>query len=326
MQDALGIRQVDIWDFSRLNFKRTVLSKRKLTTLVEKGVVWGWDDPRMPSIRGVCRRGVTIPALREFILKQGPSQNIVSMDWTKFFAINKKYIDPIALRHTAIPKQDAVTARVGGIEATSFADKPKHAKNADLGTKKVIFSREIIMDQKDAQLFKLNEEITLMNWGNAVITNISTDPSTGTVSTLHLELHMEGDVKKTEKKVTWLAKEPSNMIPVELVSFDYLITKDKIEKGEDITPFITPQSEFRTRRGRIAMLLIWWRMISSSLIGLGFLGLIESLEMVSRRSCSIFPLGRVRKGTRGKKTIGIVFSDEVNQVENWGPYLVFGLS
>lgn len=63
MQEALGLRAVPIWDFSRLNLVRTVLSKRKLTRIVEDGRVWGWDDPRMPTIRGILRRVEVVSAL-----------------------------------------------------------------------------------------------------------------------------------------------------------------------------------------------------------------------------------------------------------------------
>lgn len=245
IQEALSIRHVEIWDFSRLNFVRTVLSKRKLTLLVDNGAVWGWDDPRMPTVRGIRRRGMAIPALREFILKQGPSQNVINLEWSLFWAANKKYIDPVAPRHTAIPKDNAVVAIVDGVNETSSAEKPRHKKNAALGTKKVFFSREILLSQEDAASFKLNEEITLMHWGNAIITNISSAQS-GIISGLELRLHLEGDFKKTEKKVTWLAKETSNMIPVNLFDFDYLITKDKLEKEDDLFSFLTPKTEFLT--------------------------------------------------------------------------------
>ncbi|OOF90185.1 hypothetical protein ASPCADRAFT_212175 [Aspergillus carbonarius ITEM 5010] len=159
MQDAMGLRRVEIWDFSRLNFVRTVLSKRKLTSIVESGAVWGWDDPRMPTVRGVRRRGCTISALRQFILEQGPSQNIVNMDWTRLWAINKKHIDPIAARYTAIPKAKVVTAWVDGIDANSVAEMPKH-KNPGLGMKRVVFGKEILLGQDDARLLKEYEVIT----------------------------------------------------------------------------------------------------------------------------------------------------------------------
>lgn len=246
MQEQLNIDTVKIWDFSRLNFVRTVLSKRKLTKFVDEGLVWGWNDPRMPTVRGIRRRGMTIPALREFILKQGPSQNIVNHDWTKVWAINKKYIDPVAPRHVAIMKEGHVSTTVQGIADSYTANKPKHVKNPDLGPRTVVYSKTILIDQLDAKTFKSDEEITLMNWGNAFVRNYTSDPVTGEILTLDLELHLEGDVKKTDKKITWLGKEGQELVPVELVDFDYLITKDKIEKDEDIGAYLTPQTEFRT--------------------------------------------------------------------------------
>ncbi|KAI9793433.1 MAG: hypothetical protein M1816_000326 [Peltula sp. TS41687] len=252
MLDALKLRRVHIWDFARMNFIRTVLSKRKLAKFVEDGIVWGWDDPRFPTVRGIRRRGMTIPALREFILRQGPSRNIVNLDWTIFWATNKKFIDPIAPRHTVVMTDKYVHADVSGGPETPFvADKPRHVKNPDLGTKKVAYSRNILLDQEDAQSFKQDEEITLMNWGNAIvrkITSSASDASQGHVTRLELELHLAGDVKKTDKKITWLAGEGGqNLIPVQLVDFDYLITKDKIEEGEDINAFLNPKTEFRSQ-------------------------------------------------------------------------------
>lgn len=246
MLDTLTLRPVQIWDFARMNFVRTLLSKRKLTKLVEQGVVWGWDDPRFPTIRGIRRRGMTIPALREFILKQGPSKNVINLDWTLIWATNKKYIDPVAGRHTAIASKDKVKATVKGGPATPYTeDKPKHAKNAAVGTKKVAFSDSIILEQEDAKSFKQDEEITLMNWGNAYVRKIESDSATGTVTALELELHLAGDVKKTEKKVTWLSTEGQELIPVELVDFDYLLTKDSLQEEDNLEDFLNPKTEFR---------------------------------------------------------------------------------
>ena len=249
MLDALKLRKVHIWDFARMNFIRTLLSKRKLANLVERGVVWGWDDPRFPTIRGIRRRGMSIDALREFILKQGPSKNIVNLDWTLFWATNKKHIDPVAPRHTAVLKEKAVTATVKGARAAPYTDdKPKHGKNLDLGTKKVAYSSTILIDQADAQSFQQDEEITLMNWGNAIVRKISTslNPLNRDVTGLELELHLQGDVKKTKQKITWLSTQGQELIPVELVDFDYLITKDKLEEDDNVDDFLNKHTEFRT--------------------------------------------------------------------------------
>ena len=67
---CLGMRKPYIYSYSRLNLINTVLSKRKLTYLVDEGYVDGWDDPRFPTVRGVLRRGMTVDGLKEFIIAQ----------------------------------------------------------------------------------------------------------------------------------------------------------------------------------------------------------------------------------------------------------------
>lgn len=150
MQQALGLRPVPIWDFSRLNFVRTVLSKRKLTRIVNEGKVWDWSDPRMPTIQGIIRRGVAVPAFREFILKQGPSRNVLNLEWGTFWATNRKYIDPVAPRHTAIGADDVVycdvVRRDGAPLDTADLDVPKYVKNPSLGTRKIKTDKTIILE------------------------------------------------------------------------------------------------------------------------------------------------------------------------------------
>lgn len=245
MIDALGLRKVHVWDFARLNFIRTLLSKRKLTWFVEEGLVRGWDDPRFPTVRGIRRRGMTIEALRSFILAQGPSKNVVNLDWTIIWAGNKKVIDPVSPRHTAVLAAGAVKARVIGGPATPVVEmKPKHKKNAEIGLKKVVLGDEVLLDQEDARSFKAGEEITLMDWGNAFVTKITRPDPAGDVTALELTLHLEGDFKKTEKKVTWLAA-AQETVQVELVDFDYLITKEKLEEEDELRNFVNPKTEFR---------------------------------------------------------------------------------
>ncbi|KAK4622576.1 putative glutamate--tRNA ligase, cytoplasmic [Fulvia fulva] len=252
---TLNLRHVYNWNFSRMNFIKTFLSKRKLNKVVNEGKVWGWDDPRMPTVRGIRRRGMTIPALQEFIVKQGPSKNINLMDWTNFWATNKKYIDNTAKRYTAVTTKDKVTCTVAGApEAPRTDEKPVHAKNAELGSKKVVFSKTIILDQEDARSFEEGEEITLMNWGNAIVRkkkhglnplNLVKSEEDKSVTELELELHLQGDVKKTSKKVTWLSTD-QELVPITLYDFDYLITKDKLEEDDSLEAALNPNTEFKT--------------------------------------------------------------------------------
>lgn len=271
MLKALKLRPVYNWNFARMNFIRTLLSKRKLTKFVNEGVVWGWDDPRMATIRGIRRRGMSIEALQEYILKQGPSKNIVNLDWTTFWATNKKHIDPKAPRYTAIDTDNAVKCTVTGAREAPYAEeKDCHAKYKDLGTKKVWYSKEILIEQADAQSFGDDEEITLMNWGNAIVrkkhqslnpiahvtTAVSNLASSATdskdskaqvpITSIELELHLQGDFKKTSKKITWLSTS-QDLIPMELVDFDFLITKDKLEDDDEVENFLNPHTEFRTK-------------------------------------------------------------------------------
>lgn len=240
--DTLKIRQVYMWDFSRINFVRTFLSKRKLAALVDSGKVSGWDDPRFPTVRGVRRRGLTIPALREFIIKQGPSRNVVNMDWASLWAMNKKVIDPVAPRHTALGAKDLVKVTLIGPDAPTEArteQRQKHPKNPDVGNKNVVFSGEILMDQADAKSFKKDEEITVMSWGNAFVREIT---GTDTVTAITAELNLKGDVKTTEKKVTWLSAQGTELVKAELWDFDYLLTKDKLEEDDRLEDFLNPNT------------------------------------------------------------------------------------
>ncbi|KAI0464184.1 glutamate--tRNA ligase [Komagataella kurtzmanii] len=245
MLEALGLRKVHIWDFARVNFIRTLLSKRKLQWFVDKGYVGNWDDPRFPTVRGVRRRGMTVEGLTNFIISQGPSKNIINLDWNLIWAVNKKIIDPIAPRHTALNKENIVPVKLTGAPSSAvIEDKLKHKKNPEVGNKKVIFIDNILVEQDDAATFEEGEEITFMDWGNVIVDKIHKNDA-DIVTSIDATLHLEGDFKKTKKKINWLAN-TDDKVEVELVDFDHLITKDKLEEGDNFEDFITPTTEFHS--------------------------------------------------------------------------------
>ncbi len=102
VQEKTGVRKVTIYDFSRLCLVHTVLSKRSLKWFVETGKVDGWNDPRFPTVQGVLRRGLTVEALKQFMLEQGPSKNTNLMEWDKIFSKNRDIIDPTAKRFSCV--------------------------------------------------------------------------------------------------------------------------------------------------------------------------------------------------------------------------------
>ncbi|KAJ1978995.1 glutamate--tRNA ligase [Dimargaris xerosporica] len=249
--DALGIRKVNIWDFSRLNFVYTLLSKRKLQQFVDQGVVTGWDDPRFPTVRGIRRRGMTIEALKQYILMQGASQNILLLEWDKLWALNKKVIDPVAPRHTAVNEKDVCVVNVlGGPELPESKQIAKHKKNPEVGTKQIFLSNTLYLDQADASTLEEGEEITMMDWGNMLVKKINRDPATGRVTDVDAELHLEGDFKKTKKKLTWLSvvspASEQGLVQCLLLDYDYLITKKKMEENDDWKDFVNPVTEYKT--------------------------------------------------------------------------------
>jgi glutamyl-tRNA synthetase len=104
---ALGWAPLEIYEYSRLNLEYTVLSKRKLTWFVNEGHVEGWNDPRFPTLRGVLRKGIRVETLIEFMLEQGPSKRSNLMEWEKLWAINKRIIDPVCPRYSAVSVEKA---------------------------------------------------------------------------------------------------------------------------------------------------------------------------------------------------------------------------
>jgi glutamyl-tRNA synthetase len=104
--DSLNMRKPFIYDFSKFNLTYCLMSKRKLTLLVEQKVVDGWDDPRFPTLKGLFRRGLTYEGLKEFIYSQGGSRNIATLDYESLWGANKKYVDTISPRFSAIHNDD----------------------------------------------------------------------------------------------------------------------------------------------------------------------------------------------------------------------------
>ena len=132
----------------------------------------------------------------------------------------------------------------GGPASPEVKSVPKHKKNPEVGEKKTVYSSQIFVEQEDARSFEDQEEVTLMDWGNAIVRVKATDVS-GAVTALEMELHLDGDFRKTKKKVTWLAQPADALVPATLLDHDYLITKKKLEENDDVKDFVTPVSEFR---------------------------------------------------------------------------------
>jgi glutamyl-tRNA synthetase len=243
--EQLGLRKVHIYEFSKLNFIYTVLSKRKLKWFVENKFVDGWSDPRFPTIQAVMRRGMTVDALLEFVLTQGASRNANLMEWDKIWAINKSKIDPVVPRYAAMENtaiEFDLSADPTAPTSPSIKTVPAHPKNPDVGTKEIIGLNKIWIDIADAKEIEDGEEITLMQWGNAIVEKVMKD-SNGVITKMVGRLNLDGDFKLTKKKLHWLPR-IENLVPVKMEYYDYIITKPKIEENDVVEDLINPKSKW----------------------------------------------------------------------------------
>ncbi|PHJ23474.1 glutamate-trna ligase [Cystoisospora suis] len=270
VQEAAGLAPTHIYEFSRLCFVKTLLSKRKLKYFVDNGYVNGWDDPRMPTVRGILRRGLQVEALLEFILEQGPSKAGNLMEWDKLWTKNKQLIDPIVPRYMAVgirykwngvwnvssshvSSEDAVLVRIKGApEVPETKKRRMHNKNDSLGEGDMWLLNSILIDKDDAALCEDGEEVTLMHWGNCIFDKIKKNAN-GEVEEIEATLHLEGDFRKTKKKLHWLANfkglpsSPTKAAEVIIREYDHLITADKIDQEEsDWEKFINPVTQYDT--------------------------------------------------------------------------------
>ena len=136
-------------EFARLNISYTVLSKRKLIELVGKGVVSGWDDPQMPTLSGMRRRGYTPEAIRTFCERIGVSKNDSLIDMALLENCVRDDLNEKAPRVMAVLRPLKVVIDNYPEERVEQFECPYHPKNAEMGSRKVPFSRILYIEQDD---------------------------------------------------------------------------------------------------------------------------------------------------------------------------------
>ncbi len=136
-------------EFSRLNLEYTVMSKRKLTQLVDEGFVEGWDDPRMPTIAGLRRRGYTPSSIRDFCGRIGitKSDNLVEMGVLENCI--REDLDTHAPRRMAVLHPLKLVLENYPEEGEEWLMAPNHPKDESMGTRQIPFCREIYIDRAD---------------------------------------------------------------------------------------------------------------------------------------------------------------------------------
>jgi bifunctional glutamyl/prolyl-tRNA synthetase len=162
--------------YGKVTIQDSVLSKRKIKELISSNKILDWTDPRLLTVRGAMRRGLVIPALMDFIEECGFTKASVSMTPDKLWGINRKYVDKIATRYSAIENNNLKTVHVSTEDDIHFID--RFVKNKDLGQRPIYYSPTILVNALDAEHISKNNngKVTLINWGNMRITNGTLTP------------------------------------------------------------------------------------------------------------------------------------------------------
>ncbi|MDH3620088.1 MAG: glutamine--tRNA ligase/YqeY domain fusion protein [Gammaproteobacteria bacterium] len=136
-------------EFSRLNIAYAITSKRKLNALVEEGVVSGWDDPRMPTIAGMRRRGYPPEALREFVIRAGVTKKDKLIEMGALETCVRETLGDTAPRRMAVLRPLKVVLTNYPEDQVELMEAMNHPGNPDFGTRELPFSRELWIEQDD---------------------------------------------------------------------------------------------------------------------------------------------------------------------------------
>lgn len=264
--DRLNIHHPQQIEFARLNLTYTVLSKRQLLQLVQQGHVRGWDDPRMPTLAGIRRRGYTPEAIRNFcerigVAKKNSVVDVALLEHCLREDLNKRARRVMAvLRPLRVVVDNYPENQVEELEAVNNPEDPS------MGTRKVPFSRVLYVEREDfredppRQFFRLapGREVRLRYAYIIKCIDVVKDAKTGAVTELHCTYDPEtksGSAQSNRKvKATLHWVSAAHAIEAEARLYDHLFTKedpDDVEEGADWRSNINPNSVERLASCRV---------------------------------------------------------------------------
>ncbi len=255
--DALGIFHSQQIEFARLNVSRTVLSKRWLLELVKDGRVKGWDDPRMPTIVGLRRRGYTPEAIRDFMSRVGVARTDSVVDVQFLEHCLREDLNRSAPRRMAVLRplkliiENWPAGKVEQLEAINNPEDPS------AGTRMVPFSGTLYIEQDDfrevppPKYYRLypGNQVRLRYAYIVTCTGVTKDPSTGAVTEIRCTYDPSTrggnapDNRKVKSTIHWVSAEHAATAEVRL--YDHLFTAEKpmdVPAGVDWKDTLNPAS------------------------------------------------------------------------------------
>lgn len=242
-------------EFARLNLSYTVMSKRKLIELVEKGITRGWDDPQMPTISGMRRRGYTPEAIRDFCERIGVAKNDSLVDMALLENCVREDLNEKAPRVMAVLRPLRVIIDNYPEGRVEEFDCPYHPQKSEMGSRKVPFTRELYIEQEDfmenppKKYYRLapGREVRLRYGYFVKCVNVVKDHNTGEVVEVHCTFDPETrsgfapDGRKVDATIHWVSAVHS--LPAEVRLYDRLFTvPNPLREGTDFIEFLNPKS------------------------------------------------------------------------------------
>ena len=218
-----------LYHFTKINMPHVVISKREIKTLINNGYLNDWNDPRLPTVRGLLKGGIIPDALKKFIYRIGDGAGAKYENWERLWTINQQLIDPVIPRYSSILENNTNLTIQGGID--DIIERPKFRGNPGLGNKRIYLSSQILIDNDDFQEIKDGEEISLLNYGNIIVDKAQQ----------LAQFVQDGNFKTTKLKLNWLTNDPNRLVRIQLVSFDNLFKEEKPD--EESIPQLNTRKE-----------------------------------------------------------------------------------
>jgi glutaminyl-tRNA synthetase len=255
--DQLEIHHSQQIEFARLNLSHTIVTKRKLRRLVQEGKVSGWNDPRMPTLSGLRRRGYTPESIRDFCDRIGVAKRASVVDIALLEHCLREDLNKRALRVMAVLNPLKVVIENYPEGQTEDLEAVNNPEDAGAGTRKVPFSRELYIEQEDfkedppKKFFRLapDREVRLRYAYFIKCERVIKDDKTGEIIELRCTYDPATrggnapDGRKVKATLHWVSA--GHAVDAQIHLYDHLFTKpnpDEVEEGADFTKNLNPNS------------------------------------------------------------------------------------
>ena len=239
------------YEFSRLNLEGTLTSKRKLLKLVNEGIVDGWNDPRMPTISGLRRRGYTPASLREFCRRIGVTKQDNVVEYSALEACIREDLNENAPRAMAVI--DPVRVVIENFEGEEILTAPNHPNRPELGERQLPFTKELYIDRADFReeankqykRLVLGKEVRLRNAYVIKAERVEKDAN-GEITTIFCTYDPEtlgknpADGRKVKGVIHWVSAVHNH--PAEFRLYERLFTVPNPGAAEEIESVLNPTS------------------------------------------------------------------------------------